>query len=194
MGVGYPLDLVVCVALGVDMFDCVWPCMRSQPPSASSYSSLQQIPSNGMFDVYVTGRTARFGTAIVPEGLLQLRRSRYANDETPIDATCTCSVCRKYSRAYLHTLITKEPIGCHLLTIHNIHAMMSLMKQMRAAISDGVFPQFVDGFLLRQFPAGDVPRWVVDALREAGLDIPVGKPSTTTSSTTPSTYDNKDDE
>lgn len=75
MGVGYPEDLVVCVALGADMFDCVYPA-----------------------------RTARFGTALVRGGLLKLRAAAMAADFGPVDAACPCEVCATYTRSYLHAL------------------------------------------------------------------------------------------
>lgn len=136
MGVGYPLDLVVCVAMGVDMFDCVWPC-----------------------------RTARFGTAIVPSGLLNLKKNMYAKDELPIQEGCTCYVCQRYTRAYLTTVAGKEEVGCTLLTIHNIHYMMTLMQQIRTAILENRYPQYIIDFLHRHYPKLDYPQWVVDALR-----------------------------
>jgi hypothetical protein len=71
MGVGYPLDLLVCTALGVDQFDCVWPC-----------------------------RTARFGNAIVSSGMLSLKRTTLSDDLGAIDPECACFVCKKYTRAY----------------------------------------------------------------------------------------------
>merc|ERR1712048_1558514 len=95
MGVGYSLDLVVCVALGVDMFDCVYPC-----------------------------RTARFGTALVRTGQLRLTGHEFAADFQPIDSTCTCETCRTYTRAVLHTMVTKEPVASSLITIHNITFLM----------------------------------------------------------------------
>jgi queuine/archaeosine tRNA-ribosyltransferase len=69
------VDLVVCSALGVDMFDCVFP-----------------------------SRTARFGSVLVPEGTLHLKSAEFANDFSPIDSRCQCMVCKNYTRAYLHTL------------------------------------------------------------------------------------------
>lgn len=78
MGVGYPLDVVVCVALGVDMFDCVYPT-----------------------------RTARFGTALVPEGMMRLRMQRYENDYRPIQKDCQCEACRKYTRSFFHKIAGK---------------------------------------------------------------------------------------
>ena len=83
MGVGYPLDLVVCVALGVDMFDCVFPT-----------------------------RTARFGKALVPEGSLNLRSSQFANDHTPLCEEFDWFVA-KYPRSKLHHLMAnKEEVVC----------------------------------------------------------------------------------
>ena len=144
MGVGYPLDLLVCVAMGVDMFDCVWPC-----------------------------RTARFGSAIVESGLINLRRSKYANDQSPIDAACRCPTCRHYTRAQLAPLASRTPLGCHLLTLHNMHYMQQHMLNMRQAILEDRFEGWVQRYLRRMFPQGDgsVWRWVKEAMAEVGLDI-----------------------
>ncbi|ETV70660.1 queuine tRNA-ribosyltransferase, variant [Aphanomyces astaci] len=92
MGVGYPVDLVVCSALGVDMFDCVYPT-----------------------------RTGRFGTAITPKGLLRIKSADFASDGGPLDATCACFVCTEYSRAYLHHVMKKDgSIGPQLITYKDI--------------------------------------------------------------------------
>lgn len=139
MGVGYPLDLVVCVAMGVDMFDCVWP-----------------------------SRTARFGTAIVPWGLLPLKKQIFLSDFSPICPDCTCYTCKNYTRAFLATVAGKEEVGCSLLTIHNIHQMMELMRKMRSALQENTFPQFVTSFLHLHFPKKNYPKWVVDALTACG--------------------------
>lgn len=144
MGVGYPLDLVVCSALGVDMYDCVYPT-----------------------------RTARFGTAMadVPGGLIKLKASSMANDASPLDPDCSCYVCKEYSRAHLHLLLKTEALGPQLLTYHNIAYMMRLTRRMRAAVIAGTYPSFVRSFLANFFPAGDIPGWVVDALGAAGIDV-----------------------
>ncbi|CAI5992924.1 unnamed protein product [Closterium sp. NIES-64] len=142
MGVGYPLDIVVCSALGADMYDCVYPT-----------------------------RTARFGTALIPEGVLKLKHAAMANDHRPIDPSCSCLACRSFSRAYLHSLVTKDPVGCHLLTIHNIAYMMQLTRSMHNAILNNTFPSFVVDFLQKQFPRGDVPQWVQAAMQAAAIDI-----------------------
>lgn len=142
MGVGYPLDIVVCSALGADMYDCVYPT-----------------------------RTARFGTALVPEGLLKLKQNAMATDERPIDPTCSCMVCKKYTRAYLHCLVTKDAMGSQLLSYHNLSFMMRLSRDLHTSILEGRFPEFVRGFLRAQFPKGDVPQWVRNAMEVAGIDI-----------------------
>ncbi|KAF5903637.1 queuine tRNA-ribosyltransferase catalytic subunit 1, partial [Clarias magur] len=91
MGVGYAVDLVVCVALGCDMFDCVFPT-----------------------------RTARFGSALVPWGSLQIKQKQYAKDFQPIDPDCECPTCKRHSRAYLHALFKSDTAAMHHITIHNI--------------------------------------------------------------------------
>ena len=145
MGVGYPLDIVVCSALGADMYDCVYPT-----------------------------RTARFGTALVPSGTLKLRQACFAADHTPIDPTCTCAVCRTYSRAYLHAAVTREPRASHLVSYHNLHYMMRFTRELRASIEDASLPTWVADFVRQQreqFPKGAVPDWVGDALRAAGIEL-----------------------
>ncbi|KAJ0406007.1 hypothetical protein ATCC90586_001353 [Pythium insidiosum] len=144
MGVGYPLDLVVCSALGADMFDCVWPT-----------------------------RTARFGTAIVPSGLLKLKAAACEFDERPIDESCQCYVCQRYSRAYLRLLLKKEEggVGAQLVTLHNVTYMLTLMRTLRQSIIDGNFEQFVQQFMINQFPDKQYPAWAVDALTEAGIRL-----------------------
>ncbi|KAL6179417.1 hypothetical protein ACLB2K_050932 [Fragaria x ananassa] len=117
MGVGYPLDIVVCSALGADMYDCVYPT-----------------------------RTARFGTALIPEGVLKLKHKAMTEDTRPIDPTCACMVCKKYTRAYIHCLVTKDAMGSQLLSYHNLYYML-------------------------KFPKGDVPEWVCNAMEVAGIDI-----------------------
>ncbi|XP_048332335.2 uncharacterized protein LOC107420738 isoform X3 [Ziziphus jujuba] len=118
MGVGYPLDIVVCSALGADMYDCVYPT-----------------------------RTARFGTALVTEGVLKLKHNVMADDTRPIDPTCACMVCKNYTRAYIHCLVTKDAMGSQLLSYHNLFYMMKLSRDLHSSIIEGRFPQFVCDFL-----------------------------------------------
>ncbi|KAK6940197.1 tRNA-guanine(15) transglycosylase-like, partial [Dillenia turbinata] len=115
IGVGYPLDIVVCSALGADMYDCVYPA-----------------------------RTARFGMDLVPEGVLILKHHAMADDTRAIDPTCTCMVCKNYSRAYIHCLVTKDAMGSQLLSYHNLYYMMKndLSRDLHSSIIQGRFPQY----------------------------------------------------
>ncbi|EED18298.1 queuine tRNA-ribosyltransferase [Talaromyces stipitatus ATCC 10500] len=150
MGVGYPEDLVVSVALGADMFDCVWPT-----------------------------RTARFGAAITPNGVLNLRNTTYANDFSPIQEGCKCPCCRPKSegglgitKAWCHHLAAKETVGAHLITMHNVQYQLSLMASIRQAIIEDRYPGFIrkffDDYYGTRFKA---PEWAVDALRGVNVDL-----------------------
>ncbi|KAJ2850437.1 Queuine tRNA-ribosyltransferase catalytic subunit 1 [Coemansia brasiliensis] len=143
MGVGYAEDLVVCSALGVDMYDCVFPT-----------------------------RTARFGNALVRTGSLALRQGKYRDDFTPIDSECDCSTCKQFTRAYLYTSVTKETTNCHLITVHNIAFQMRLMRDIRTAIVEDRYPQFIRSFMKTRF-GKTVPRWIVDALQSVNVDLTV---------------------
>ncbi|KAG5543939.1 hypothetical protein RHGRI_016631 [Rhododendron griersonianum] len=163
VGVGYPLDIVVCSALGADMYDCVYPT-----------------------------RTARFGSALVPEGILKLTHRAMADDTRPVDTTCGCMVCKTYTRAYIHCLVTKDAMGSQLLSYHNLYYMLKLSRDLHSSIIEGRLPEyvclflcldfafyllsvlfhwFVCGFLQKMFPKGDVPEWVCNAMEVAGIDI-----------------------
>ncbi|XP_033927871.1 queuine tRNA-ribosyltransferase catalytic subunit 1 [Melopsittacus undulatus] len=141
MGVGYATDLVVCVALGCDMFDCVFPT-----------------------------RTARFGSALVAEGSLQLKNRVYAKDFRPIEEGCGCPTCQRYSRAYLHALLRREPAALHHLTVHNLAYQLKLMASIRQSILEQRFPQFVRSFLSSRYGA-QIPLWVREALEAAGIPL-----------------------
>ncbi|KAJ1741603.1 Queuine tRNA-ribosyltransferase catalytic subunit 1 [Coemansia sp. RSA 989] len=143
MGVGYAEDLVVCSALGVDMYDCVFPT-----------------------------RTARFGNALVRTGSLALRQGKYRDDFTPIDSECDCSTCQQFTRAYLYTSVTKETTNCHLITVHNIAFQMRLMRDIRTAIVEDRYPQFIRSFMKTRF-GKTVPQWIIDALKSVGVDLTV---------------------
>jgi len=152
MGVGYPLDLVVCTALGVDMYDCVYPT-----------------------------RTARFGVALVPgeaPGTLRLKSNDCSGDDSVIQEGCECQACKNgYSRARLHFLLKAgNPLAAQLMTNHNVAYMMSLTRGMRKAIMEDRYPEYVKSFVGDQFrgrDAGgeDVPTWVREALASAGIDV-----------------------
>jgi queuine tRNA-ribosyltransferase len=109
MGVGDPVAIVEAVALGVDQFDCVLPT-----------------------------RLARHGTVLTSAGRVQLRNAANASDPGPLDPSCGCPVCQRWSRAYLrHLLVVAEPTAPRLLTLHNLTFLLGLMRQIRAAIGAG---------------------------------------------------------
>eukprot|EP00199_Chlamydomonas_sp_CCMP681_P002077 CAMPEP_0119108094 /NCGR_PEP_ID=MMETSP1180-20130426/13465_1 /TAXON_ID=3052 ORGANISM="Chlamydomonas cf sp, Strain CCMP681" /NCGR_SAMPLE_ID=MMETSP1180 /ASSEMBLY_ACC=CAM_ASM_000741 /LENGTH=427 /DNA_ID=CAMNT_0007093677 /DNA_START=136 /DNA_END=1419 /DNA_ORIENTATION=+ len=143
MGIGYPLDVVVCTALGADMYDSVYPT-----------------------------RTARFGVALVPSGTLKLKNAAYAQDFEPMDSTCSCMACKKYTRAYLHNVVTRGiPSASILVTYHNVAYMQCLCRRMRESIKEQRFPEFVRDFLRDLHPEGDVPGWVRDAMVVADISL-----------------------
>jgi queuine tRNA-ribosyltransferase len=113
MGVGTAQDFFEAVARGVDMFDCVLPT-----------------------------RLARHGAALFKGGRLNLRNAQYAADESPIEGGCGCYTCQTFTRAYLrHLLAADEILGLHLLSYHNLHFLLDLMRRIRASILDGTFEQ-----------------------------------------------------
>jgi queuine tRNA-ribosyltransferase len=121
MGVGTPEDLIEGVRRGVDIFDCVLPT-----------------------------RLARHHAAFSPEGRLNLKNAVFARDERPIDETCTCYTCQTFTRAYIrHLVVAKELLAGTLLSIHNLHALIHLVKDMRAAVLDGSFEEKVPAWLER---------------------------------------------
>ncbi|XP_026881708.2 queuine tRNA-ribosyltransferase catalytic subunit 1 [Electrophorus electricus] len=143
MGVGYAVDLVVCVALGCDMFDCVFPT-----------------------------RTARFGSALVPWGSLQLKQKQYAKDFQPIDPECQCATCKRHSRAYLHALFKSDTAAMHHITVHNICYQLTLMRSVRDSIIEQRFPEFVRSFMKRMFPSSEqYPSWAEDALASVNITL-----------------------
>jgi queuine tRNA-ribosyltransferase len=119
MGVGSPEDLVNGVARGVDIFDCVLPT-----------------------------RLARHQGVMTRHGRLNILNAAHAHDENPIDRECTCYTCQHFSRAYLrHLVVAKEMLVNTLLSIHNIHTLLQLVREMRQAILDHHFSAFSSQFL-----------------------------------------------
>jgi tRNA-guanine transglycosylases, various specificities len=120
MGVGTPEDLIDGIARGVDIFDCVLPT-----------------------------RLARHNAAFSSEGRLNLMNAAYASDPRPIDDTCRCYTCQTFTRAYLrHLIVSKELLAGTLLSIHNLHALIQLVKDIRASILEGTFEDKVPGWLV----------------------------------------------
>ncbi|MGE0527623.1 MAG: tRNA guanosine(34) transglycosylase Tgt, partial [Bdellovibrionales bacterium] len=121
MGVGTPLDLVLAVDAGMDMFDCVMPT-----------------------------RVARNGTLFTWSGRVSIKRAEYREDKGPLDPECACYTCEKYSRAYLrHLFLSGEILSARLNTIHNLHFYLNLMGRMRGAILEGRWEEFRNHCLTR---------------------------------------------
>jgi len=121
MGVGFPEDLVEGVRRGVDMFDCVAPT-----------------------------RMGRNGTAFTAGGRVNVRRAELKADPRPLDETCECSTCKRFSRAYIrHLFVADEILGLRLVSLHNVHFLVALMRRSRAAIIDGTFDAWSRDWLAR---------------------------------------------
>jgi len=122
MGVGTPEDLVESVRRGVDMFDCVMPT-----------------------------RNARNGYLFTSQGMVRIRNGQYQMDTRPLDETCGCYTCQNYSRSYLrHLDKTGEILGARLNTIHNLHFYVHLMADMRKALENGDFNEFIAEFYAKR--------------------------------------------
>jgi queuine tRNA-ribosyltransferase len=129
MGVGSPEDLVNGVARGIDIFDCVLPT-----------------------------RLARHGSAMTRRGRLNMRNTRYTTDKAPIEEGCGCYTCRTFTRAYLrHLIIAGEILANQLLSLHNLHLLLTIMREMRAAIVDGTFAAYAENFLAT-YPGKEVDK------------------------------------
>jgi queuine tRNA-ribosyltransferase len=119
MGVGSPEDLVNGVMRGVDIFDCVLPT-----------------------------RLARHNAAMTRTGRLNLMNAAFARDQGPIDQDCCCYTCQSFTRAYLrHLIVAKEMLAATLLSIHNLHMLLQLTREMRQAIFEGRYEEFARCFL-----------------------------------------------
>jgi queuine tRNA-ribosyltransferase len=113
MGVGDTEGILACVALGVDLFDCVLPT-----------------------------RLARHGKVLSRRGDFSVKRAEWADDNSVIDALCSCVACTRYSRGYIrHLFSTRELLGLRLLSIHNVTYTLDLMRRIREAIAAQRFTQ-----------------------------------------------------
>lgn len=114
MGVGTPANILEVVERGVDFFDCVYPA-----------------------------RNGRHGHAYTNHGKMNLMNKKYELDDRPLDETCDCPTCRKYSRAYIrHLLKAKEMLGLRLMVTHNLYFYNSMMEEIRDAIEKGCFKEY----------------------------------------------------
>lgn len=113
MGVGSPWEIIEAVEQGIDIFDSVWPT-----------------------------RNARHGKISTQEGYIDIGKSKYKEDLSPLDKSCDCKVCKTHTRAYLHHLFkTDEPLGKKLLSYHNIAFLQNLMKKLRKSIKENKFQE-----------------------------------------------------
>ena len=125
MGVGTPLDLILAVDAGIDMFDCVMPT-----------------------------RVARNGTLYTWQGKVSIKRTEYREDPSPLDPECDCYTCLNYSKAYLrHLFLSGEILSSRLNSIHNLHFYMKVMERARSAIREGTWAAYRD-FCLARFAKG----------------------------------------
>ncbi|RMG03249.1 MAG: tRNA guanosine(34) transglycosylase Tgt [Acidobacteria bacterium] len=119
MGVGTPEDLLEAVSCGVDMFDCVLPT-----------------------------RNGRTGGAFTSNGKINIRNAKYATDMSPLDSNCNCSVCLRYTKAYIrHLYQAGEMLAGILLSHHNLAFFLNLMREIRRAIINSEFENFKHNFL-----------------------------------------------
>lgn len=116
MGVGTVPDIIDAVSRGIDMFDCVLPT-----------------------------RYGRNGRAYVRGGEINIINSQYTTDSKPLDSACSCYTCKNYSRAYIrHLMKAKEIVGCILMSLHNVHFLQDLMRDIRSAIENHDFAEFIE--------------------------------------------------
>jgi queuine tRNA-ribosyltransferase len=121
MGIGDPEGVIEVIARGVDMFDCVLPT-----------------------------RTARTGSALTWEGRLNMRNARFARDPRPLDASCGCPACTRFSRAYVRHLVNQDEIlGLRLLSLHNLRFLLDLVAAAREAIERDGFASWSADALAR---------------------------------------------
>jgi queuine tRNA-ribosyltransferase len=121
MGVGFPEDLIEAIRRGVDLFDCVAPT-----------------------------RMGRNGAVFTSDGRLNIKRTEFRTDPRPLDADCDCAACSRFSRAYIrHLFVSDEILGLRLLSLHNVHFLLSLARQARRAIRSGDFEQWARDWLAR---------------------------------------------
>ena len=119
MGLGTPPQLLEMIARGMDMFDCVLPT-----------------------------RLARNGTAFTATGTINLKNARFALDKCPIEENCACPTCQEFTRGYVRHLVKAEEIlGLRLITLHNLHFYLELMRQAREQIQNGTFDEFREHFV-----------------------------------------------
>jgi queuine tRNA-ribosyltransferase len=141
MGVGYPDEIEEYARMGVDMMDCVLPTraarhgllFRAPEPGEESATSGCPIHAG---PIGMSGDSPEAETAYRTAVRMNIKRVEYAEDQRPIDPTCSCLVCRRYTRAYLrHLFVAKEPLGATLNSIHNLSFYLDIMERVRGALA-----------------------------------------------------------
>ena len=118
MGLGDPVGVIDAIYCGVDMFDCVMPT-----------------------------RISRMGSAFTSGGKINIKNNKYSRDFEPLDDTCSCQTCARYTKAYIkHLYKSREILAAVLLSVHNLHFMIDLVKKCREAIEKGSFCSFREEF------------------------------------------------
>ena len=121
MGVGFPEDLIEAMRRGIDLFDCVAPT-----------------------------RMGRNGAAFTRDGRVNIKRTEYRTDPRPLDPDCDCSACTRFTRAYIrHLFVSDEILGLRLLSLHNVHFLLSLARGARQAILNGDLDNWSRDWLAR---------------------------------------------
>ena len=121
MGVGFPEDVIEAVARGVDLFDCVAPT-----------------------------RMGRNGAVFTRDGRLNIKRAEYRLDKRPLDPDCDCATCTRFGRAYVrHLFVSDEILGLRLLSLHNVHFLLSIARGARQAIINGDYDSWSRDWLSR---------------------------------------------
>ena len=121
MGVGTPSNLLECIALGIDMFDCVMP-----------------------------SRNARNGMLFTSEGIINIKNKKWENDFNPIDSIGFSSVDKRYSRSYLrHLFVSKEMLGPQIASIHNLSFYLWLVNESRIKIEEGTFTEWKNKMVVK---------------------------------------------
>lgn len=130
MGVGFPDDIVEGIRRGVDLFDCVAPT-----------------------------RMGRNGSAFTIDGRLNIKRTEFRNDPGPLDESCDCSACTRFSRAYIrHLFVSDEILGLRLLSLHNVHFLLALARSARQAIMSDTLDAWSTEWLARYHSRNGSPR------------------------------------
>ena len=121
MGVGFPEDLIEAIGRGIDLFDCVAPT-----------------------------RMGRNGAVFTRDGRLNIKRTEYRLDPRPLDSDCDCAACSRFSRAYVrHLFVSDEILGLRLMSLHNVHFLLSIARGGRQAIINGDYDRWSREWLSR---------------------------------------------